>query len=119
MPHVLHKCSRNSPRFCYESWLLTGEISQQELLRAQTQLKSMLLMNLEIRPVIFEDCAIQVLSMGHRRKPEHFISLIDKVTIDDINRIGQKMLDSKAAVAAIGTLKKLPHTVTLKLVCLI
>ena len=46
--------------------------------------------------------------MGHRRKPEHFISLIDKVTINDINRIGQKMLDSKAAVAAIGTLKKLP-----------
>jgi len=68
----------------------------------------MLLMNLESRPVIFEDCARQVLSMGHRRKPEHFISLIDKVTIDDINRIGQKMLDSKAAVAAIGTLKKLP-----------
>jgi len=87
---------------------ITGEISQQELLRAQTQLKSMLLMNLESRPVIFEDCARQVLSMGHRRKPEHFISLIDKVTIDDINRIGQKMLDSKAAVAAIGTLKKLP-----------
>ena len=27
---------------------------------------------------------------------------------DDINRIGRKMLDTKAAVAAIGSLKKLP-----------
>lgn len=27
---------------------------------------------------------------------------------DDLNRIGRKMLDTKAAVAAIGSLKKLP-----------
>jgi len=87
---------------------ITGDITQEELERAKTQLKSMLLMNLESRPVIFEDCARQVLSMGYRRKPEHFISLIDKVTRDDLNRIGRMMLDSKVAVAAIGTLKKLP-----------
>ena len=31
-----------------------------------------------------------------------------QVTRDDLNRIGRQMLDSKAAVAAIGTLKKLP-----------
>ena len=76
---------------------ITGDITHEELERAKTQLKSMLLMNLESRPVIFEgtvsifssffsnwlflDCARQVLSMGYRRKPEHFISLIDKVTI--------------------------------------
>ena len=60
---------------------ITGDISQEELERAKTQLKSMLLMNLESRPVIFEDCARQVLSMGARRKPEHFISLINKVSM--------------------------------------
>ena len=104
---------------------ITGDITEEELQRAKTQLKSMLLMNLESRPVIFEgdhncpalmshnihyspDCARQVLSVGHRRRPEHFISLIDKVSRDDINRIGRKMLDTKAAVAAIGSLKKLP-----------
>ena len=58
---------------------ITGEISEEELQRAKTQLKSMLLMNLESRPVIFEDCARQVLSIGERRNPQHFISLIDKV----------------------------------------
>eukprot|EP00091_Calanus_sinicus_P018684 TRINITY_DN4354_c0_g1_i1.p1 TRINITY_DN4354_c0_g1~~TRINITY_DN4354_c0_g1_i1.p1 ORF type:complete len:215 (+),score=85.71 TRINITY_DN4354_c0_g1_i1:284-928(+) len=87
---------------------ITGDISNEELGRAKTQLKSMLLMNLESRPVIFEDCARQVLSMGHRRKPEYFINLIDQVTKDDLNRIGRNMLDSKAAVAAIGSLKKMP-----------
>jgi len=87
---------------------ITGRISQEELDRAKTQLKSMLLMNLESRPVIFEDCARQVLAQGHRRKPEHFISQIDMVTRDDLNRIGRQMLDSKAAVAAIGSLKKMP-----------
>merc|ERR1711922_111626 len=59
---------------------ITGEISDEELSRAKTQLKSMLLMNLESRPVIFEDCARQVLSVGHSRKPEYFINLIDQVT---------------------------------------
>jgi processing peptidase subunit alpha len=87
---------------------ITGRISEEELNRAKTQLKSMLLMNLESRPVIFEDCARQVLAQGHRRKPEHFISQIDMVTRDDLNRIGRQMLDSKAAVAAIGSLKKMP-----------
>jgi len=87
---------------------ITGRISDEELNRAKTQLKSMLLMNLESRPVIFEDCARQVLSQGHRRNPEHFIEKINTVTKDDLNRIGLQMLDSKAAVAAIGSLKNLP-----------
>jgi len=86
----------------------TGQISDSELNRAKTQLKSMLLMNLESRPVIFEDVARQVLAQGHRKKPEQFIKLIDKVTRDDINRIGAKMINSKVSLAAIGSLKKLP-----------
>ena len=36
---------------------ITGQISDSEFARAKTQLKSMLLMNLESRPVIFEDVA--------------------------------------------------------------
>jgi len=87
---------------------ITGQISDTELNRAKTQLKSMLLMNLESRPVIFEDVARQVLAQGHRKKPEHFIALIDKVTKEDINRIGSKMISSKVSLAAIGSLKQLP-----------
>eukprot|EP00088_Acartia_fossae_P048792 TRINITY_DN5332_c0_g1_i2.p1 TRINITY_DN5332_c0_g1~~TRINITY_DN5332_c0_g1_i2.p1 ORF type:complete len:536 (+),score=138.62 TRINITY_DN5332_c0_g1_i2:41-1648(+) len=88
---------------------LTGQISDSELQRAKTQLKSMLLMNLESRPVIFEDVARQVLAQGHRKQPQYFIHLIDKVTRDDLNRISSNMLASKLSLAAIGTLNKMPN----------
>lgn len=51
---------------------------EQELRRAKTQLQSMLLMNLEARPVVFEDIGRQVLSTGHRKRPEDFIREIGK-----------------------------------------
>ena len=87
---------------------MTGEIGKEELERAKTQLKSMLLMNLESRPVIFEDLARQVLAQGMRQKPEHYIQKINLIQKEDINRIAKKMLTSKPSVAAIGSLKKLP-----------
>lgn len=55
---------------------MAGEVSEQELQRAKTQLKSMLLMNLESRPVVFEDIARQVLATGHRKRPQYFIEAI-------------------------------------------
>lgn len=48
----------------------------QELKRAKTQLQSMLLMNLESRPVVFEDIGRQVLATGQRKKTQHFIEAI-------------------------------------------
>ena len=38
---------------------ITGDITHEELERAKTQLKSMLLMNLESRPVIFEGILVK------------------------------------------------------------
>lgn len=49
-----------------------------ELKRAKTQLQSMLLMNLESRPVVFEDIGRQVLANGTRKKTQHFIESIGK-----------------------------------------
>lgn len=49
-----------------------------ELERAKTQLKSMLMMNLESRPVIFEDVGRQVLSTGKRKLPNELCHLISK-----------------------------------------
>lgn len=46
--------------------------------RAKTQLQSMLLMNLEARPVVFEDIARQVLATGFRKRPEVYMNLIGK-----------------------------------------
>ncbi|KAG8184572.1 hypothetical protein JTE90_007688 [Oedothorax gibbosus] len=87
---------------------MTGQISASELERAKTQLQSVLLMNLESRPVVFEDIGRQVLATGTRREPEYFIEEISKITADDIHNISSRMLKTKAAVAALGDLKNLP-----------
>lgn len=39
----------------------------------------MLLMNLESRPVVFEDIGRQVLATGFRRRPEYFIEQIGEL----------------------------------------
>lgn len=57
---------------------MTSKPGSEELRRAKTQLQSMLLMNLEARPVVFEDVGRQVLSTGARKKPEQFIDEIGK-----------------------------------------
>lgn len=51
---------------------------QTELSRAKTQLQSMLLMNLESRPVIFEDVGRQVLSNNERFSAQHYYEQIGK-----------------------------------------
>ncbi|XP_077986771.1 mitochondrial-processing peptidase subunit alpha-like [Glandiceps talaboti] len=87
---------------------MTGRVEPMELQRAKTQLKSMLMMNLEARPIVFEDVGRQVLAMGHRKQPEEFCRLIDNVTEEDIIRVANRMLRLKPSIAAMGDLRKLP-----------
>ncbi|XP_076587042.1 mitochondrial-processing peptidase subunit alpha [Chaetodon auriga] len=87
---------------------MAGSAGEMELERAKTQLKSMLMMNLESRPVIFEDVGRQVLSTGKRKLPHELCDLISNVTASDIKRVTTKMLRSKPAVAALGDLTELP-----------
>lgn len=59
---------------------MTVSPGREELSRAKIQLQSMLLMNLESRPVVFEDVSRQVLATGVRKRPEYFINQIGKST---------------------------------------
>lgn len=84
----------------------------------------MLLMNLESRPVVFEDIGRQVLATGHRKRPEYFIGeignfriernlsssncVLEKITKDDIVAVAKRLLSSQPAVAARGDLRKMP-----------
>lgn len=79
----------------------------QELHRAKTQLQSMLLMNLEARPVVFEDIARQVLATGSRRPPEFFINEIDKITAADIQRVAKRLLATPPSLAARGEINEI------------
>ncbi|XP_069119668.1 mitochondrial-processing peptidase subunit alpha-like [Argopecten irradians] len=85
-----------------------GNIRTDELERAKTQLQSMLMMNLEMRPVMFEDVGRQVLANGHRRPVEYYFDAIGNITAADLNRVANRMLKTKLSVAAYGNLKKLP-----------
>ncbi|XP_040180051.1 mitochondrial-processing peptidase subunit alpha [Rana temporaria] len=88
--------------------LMAGSVGEVELERAKTQLKSMLMMNLESRPVIFEDVGRQVLATGTRKLPHELCSLISNIKASDIKRVATKMLRNKPAVAALGNLSELP-----------
>lgn len=99
-----------------------------ELKRAKTQLQSMLLMNLEARPVVFEDIGRQVLATGARKRPDHFIKEIgtcffflyinlkiihfffvaEKIAAEDIQRVARRFLASPPSLAARGDIKGLP-----------
>ncbi|XP_063492833.1 mitochondrial-processing peptidase subunit alpha isoform X1 [Symphalangus syndactylus] len=58
--------------------LMGGSVDAVELERAKTQLTSMLMMNLESRPVIFEDVGRQVLATRSRKLPHELCALIRK-----------------------------------------
>lgn len=88
--------------------MVSSPAGSQELRRAKTQLQSMLLMNLESRPVVFEDIGRQVLATGHRKRPEHFINAIEAITTSDIKRIAHRILATPPSLAARGEINRLP-----------
>ncbi|KMY92126.1 mitochondrial-processing peptidase subunit alpha [Drosophila simulans] len=88
---------------------MAAEPGREELMRSKIQLQSMLLMNLESRPVVFEDVGRQVLATGQRKRPQHFIKEIESVTAADIQRVAQRLLSSPPSVAARGDIHHLPE----------
>jgi len=73
-----------------------------ELERAKRQLQSMLFMNLEQRPVVFEDVARQVLSTGRRQQAEYYFNRIHRIQADDVLQVARKIFASPLALAGIG-----------------
>jgi len=84
------------------------DVDEAELSRAKIQLKSQLMMNLEMRPVMFEDMARQVLAHNERKKPQEYLRKIDAVRPVDIRRVTERMLMTKPSVVGYGDLKNMP-----------
>ncbi|XP_014615410.1 PREDICTED: mitochondrial-processing peptidase subunit alpha [Polistes canadensis] len=91
----------------HEMVSMSNNISKSELERAKKQLQSMLLMNLEQRPVVFEDIGRQVLATGSRKRPEYFIKAIEAISDTDIYRVARRLLKSPPSVAARGQVKSI------------
>uniref|UniRef100_A0A2I2Z8E5 Mitochondrial-processing peptidase subunit alpha n=1 Tax=Gorilla gorilla gorilla TaxID=9595 RepID=A0A2I2Z8E5_GORGO len=88
--------------------LMGGTVDAVELERAKTQLTSMLMMNLESRPVIFEDVGRQVLATRSRKLPQELCTFIRNEKPEDVKRVASKILQGKPAVATLGKLTDLP-----------
>ncbi|EGT53759.1 hypothetical protein CAEBREN_03909 [Caenorhabditis brenneri] len=82
-------------------------VRSEELARARTQLRSHLMMNLEVRPVLFEDMVRQVLGHGERKQPEDYAERIEKVSNGDIIRVAERLLASKPSLVGYGDITKL------------
>ncbi|KAL4842991.1 hypothetical protein H8958_001232 [Nasalis larvatus] len=97
--HVREMVKISTKRFI----LMGGTLDAMELERAQAQLTSMLMMNLESRPVVFEDVGRQMLATRSRKLPQELCTLICNVKLEDVKRSASKMLQRKPAVAAWAT----------------
>ncbi|CAF3963232.1 unnamed protein product [Adineta steineri] len=73
-----------------------------ELERAKTQLQSMLFMNLEQRPVVFEDVARQVLFVGKRQQAEYYFNRIRRVQPEDIHKVARRIFSTPLALVGLG-----------------
>jgi len=93
---------------------MAGPIKDVELSRAKNQLKSSLLMNLESRPILFEDIGRQVLTYGKHIKPADLVSQIEKVTAADINKAAAIMLKSPLSVVVHGDTTSVPSYTVLQ-----
>ncbi|XP_071634243.1 uncharacterized protein [Temnothorax longispinosus] len=86
----------------HEMVAMTSGFSDNKLARAKKELLSMLLMNLEQRPVVFGDIGRQFLATGTRKRPEYFMQAINGISKDDINRVAQRLLKSPPCLTARG-----------------
>merc|ERR1712038_13500 len=84
-------------------------VGESELSRAKTQLQSMLLMNMESRPVVFEDIGRQVLANSKWENAQYYYERIAAIRAEDIQRVAKRMLQSAPSVAALGDTTHLPN----------
>jgi processing peptidase subunit alpha len=94
---------------CEEMTKMAGSISDVELARAKNQLKSSLLMNLESRPILFEDIGRQVLTYGARTPPSELAEQISSVTAADLNNVASKLLKTEPSIVVYGDSTSVPR----------
>jgi processing peptidase subunit alpha len=86
----------------------TRPISFEELARAKAQLKSAASMDAESRTGQLDDAADQITSVGSYRMPSEFASAVDAVTGEQLQALAKKLVSSRPAIAAFGTIDRLP-----------
>lgn len=88
---------------------MTQEVSEQELLRAKSQMKAGLLMGLENSSGRARRIAHTLLTYGKYISIDEVIQKIDRVTVEGLRNFGVGLLSQSLCVSAIGPLDNLPE----------
>lgn len=86
-----------------------GKVSDEELARSKTQLKTSVLMQLEIRSQQLEDLGRQMLTFGKYDTAESLCNKIDAVSAADIQRVACDMMQTNPSLALYGNLSHAPR----------
>ncbi|KAI3388327.1 hypothetical protein SNEBB_001634 [Seison nebaliae] len=81
----------------------SSSFTKEELMRAKAQVKSMMLMNFEQRPVLFEDIIRQVALTSQHMNPTYYVDMIDSLDAKDIENVTREMLKKRPAIGILAT----------------
>lgn len=87
--------------------LRSAKVDDACLNRAKAQLKSDLLMAQENSGVLLEELAVQALFKNAATTGD-LLSMIDKVSVADVNAVASQLASAKLAIAAVGNLSSVP-----------
>jgi processing peptidase subunit alpha len=93
---------------CGQLHTMTKTPEESAVSRAKMQLKSAMMMNLESRFINCEDIGRQMLGQNVRYSTEEMMEKIDAVTVRDLQRVGERLMESPLSMAAMGTLTDVP-----------
>ncbi|XP_072549230.1 ubiquinol-cytochrome c reductase core protein 2a [Salminus brasiliensis] len=86
-----------------------GAVSEQDLVRAKSQLKTEYLMVLESSEGLLEEIGAQASSSGAYSSPDAVAKAIDSVTSSDVINAAKKFVNSKKTMASRGNLVNTPY----------
>lgn len=87
---------------------MTAPLTQIELSRAKSQVKSAVLMGLESRMVELEDLADQISHLDKYMPPREICARVDAVSAEELQELAAQLLRSKPTVVVYGPLHRAP-----------
>jgi len=93
----------------YEMVRLCHQVTDEEVARAKTQLKTVLLGSLDGSTAICEDIGRQVLTYGRRMTPAEIFARVEAIDTDAVRAAASSVVNDKdLAVAGVGNVHELP-----------
>ncbi|XP_075880315.1 ubiquinol-cytochrome c reductase core protein 2a [Nelusetta ayraudi] len=85
-----------------------GNVSEADVSRAKTQVKTEYLMSIENSDGLLEEIGAQALTTASYQLPDAVLQTIDAVALSDVVQAAKKFVDGKKTMAASGHLKNTP-----------